>query len=357
MNSQWTFTKSYLSLSALLFFAPFVARLISHNHFTLDEKEISFVNGYIKYGYVTLWLLIATIVLWVFQVFARNELLWRVIQISLILIIAAISIGIVFVFMDRALFQSTDPMITIQPVTGSIGDIIVSFIPGYNARLRYKVGHTDHPYRRLKESLLRWFSYVFVALVSPYQIIDNALLSIIIMRVVTIVGGVDLISNDIKKKLNILFTVHVEELFARPIAAVHYIIDKIRIRTDKKRYIDYAQLYQETYQQTFTVSNRIILTEYVVVIMLIMGMFVQFFWSWGSLVGSFTIFAEYVPLLLLMSYVILKLTFHKISPVPLIHECILMILWVWEYMSKKFNKKTHTEPSPVIQESKETISS
>jgi hypothetical protein len=47
-----------------------------------------------------------------------------------------------------------------------------------------------------------------------------------------------------------LFTVHVEELFVRPLAAVQYMIDKMRMRSGKKRYIDYVQSYQETYQQS-----------------------------------------------------------------------------------------------------------
>jgi hypothetical protein len=126
----------------------------------------------------------------------------------------------------------------------------------------------------------------------------------------------------------------------------------MRMRSGKKRYIDYVQSYQETYQQSSGVWDTMVLIEYSMVVVLIIALFVRVFMSWWSLVWSFVGFVEYVPLFLLMAYVVIKRLMNRLSPVPLIHEFIALLIFLRWYIVKK----PHAEVSSWWHDTKELMS-
>ena len=55
-------TKTQLSLAAALFFSPLVQYMLKSNNRDINEKEKSFIKGYITFGYFTLLFGVITIV-------------------------------------------------------------------------------------------------------------------------------------------------------------------------------------------------------------------------------------------------------------------------------------------------------
>lgn len=49
-----TNTKTQLSLSAALFFAPLVQNMLKKGNRDITDQDKQFIQGYIKFGYITL---------------------------------------------------------------------------------------------------------------------------------------------------------------------------------------------------------------------------------------------------------------------------------------------------------------
>lgn len=318
-------TVIYLSLSAVLFFAPFVQHLLWQWHLNITQQQQLFVQWYIRYGYAMIGLLILTLCISILTFFISYDVLWWIAHIGGIAVIVLLCMGVIMVFMGKVIFQSSTPMITMEEVTWSRGDIIASYLPWYNIRLRYKLWHSDHPYRWLKESLLLWSLYVAISLVSPSIIIDNIALLLVLLRVVMLVVGIDIISHTIKKSLNTLFMKHIEELWAYPVAVIYYLYAKITRQSSDKEYTDYVSTQKTIYQTTVVRSNYQIWLEYLIVLILIIISIIHLYiWS----VLDITMFVDYLPYMLLLTFISIKIRLNMMSPLPLIHECMMIFIWL-----------------------------
>lgn len=90
--------------------------------------------------------------------------------------------------------------------------ILSSFIPGYGSYKWYALARYQHPIWWFKESeLFRGIAILFFLISFKLGVV---FLLLLVLRLFFFLLGIDLIDHVLKEKLNKLFTVNVEELFA-----------------------------------------------------------------------------------------------------------------------------------------------
>lgn len=227
MKTEKNLNKNYLSLASLMFFAPFVQDLLKNGHLHLDEEEQSFIKSYIKYGYLNITILSVLIIISIINFFLKIEFINTLLTVGLIGIISSLVIGVFCVFSGKTIFKGEGTVIQWKEIEKHNADILLSFIPGYNIYLWYKVGHFDHPYYWLKESLIIWTLYVFLTLSIANTIVSSFILILIFVRIIFLLGGIDLIYDHIKHHLNSLFETNIEELWGYPKGVIVWSINTL----------------------------------------------------------------------------------------------------------------------------------
>jgi hypothetical protein len=87
----------------------------------------------------------------------------------------------------------------------------VSYIPVYNIFLWYKEHNFTKPNPLVKESMIARLLFILIGIfTTPF--FTSLVLIIIIIRVAALLGGIDIISPEVKKTLNNFFLKNPEEL-------------------------------------------------------------------------------------------------------------------------------------------------
>lgn len=76
-ESQGMSNKIQLGLSAVMFFAPLVQSILKSPTLELSEDDVLFIQGYVRYGYLTIIMLVLSIVGTMAYYFSPVELLYR----------------------------------------------------------------------------------------------------------------------------------------------------------------------------------------------------------------------------------------------------------------------------------------
>jgi hypothetical protein len=98
-----------------------------------------------------------------------------------------------------------------EHVTTDRKQILIRYLPIYNIYLRYQEHNFDTPDILIKESILTWLLFViFGFCTTPFW--TSIWLIVIIIRVASLMGGIDIINPEIKKFINTLFSKNPEEL-------------------------------------------------------------------------------------------------------------------------------------------------
>lgn len=206
-----TNTKTQLSLAAALFFAPLVQYILGKSKRNISESDILFISGYIKLGYLHLFLWVITIIASTLQYFLVVSRTHTIYIASIALLITLLMMSIVCILADISILHGNTFLGSHQPLSGNKKDIILKFLPLYNIYLRYDAHAFTTPNWWIKESLLwRWL----LALVSMTWIVwlTTLILLCIILRVAALMSDIDFFPLSLKNKLNLLFTKNPEEL-------------------------------------------------------------------------------------------------------------------------------------------------
>ncbi len=199
--------KLLLSFTSLYFFAPLVGNLLNKANFNLDQKDKEQVFGYIKLGYINIWFLLLYITTVLIRVAKNIEWIKRVGFVSVAIIILILVWWTIAIASNKQLLSSTQ-WIQHKDMMAK------SFIPWYNIYLWYKIHRFHQPYRWLKESLLRWGLYIILTIIDPTNITSIATITLILIRVSTLIAWIDLIPNTTKQQINKSFIQHPEELWS-----------------------------------------------------------------------------------------------------------------------------------------------
>ncbi len=314
--------KVFLSLSAIMFFAPLVKNLLEHSHLTLNAEDKKFIEWYCKLGYFIIFALFIAIINWFIGFFMNSAVLERVNIALTVWIIATIITGALMIFSDKHILES-DEKLEFKEIQKGDSNIFMAFLPFYNFFLRYKLHSFEKPFRWLKESLLRRTLFIIISLIFPYWGFDIAILLLIIIRIATLLGGIDLINDSIKELLNNLFTTNIEELRAYIKGPILFIIDKMRKNLETEKLSDYIQSIKKDFWAIYAIkNNRQLYTEYVILVLCI-GRNIFIIYQDASF-NSLAL-KKYIPRLLIIARFLVMLPVHGLPKIPLIHE--ITALW------------------------------
>ncbi len=263
-----------LSLAASMFFAPFVKSLIKKTHFELSSEDEQFVQGYIRLGFLTLLALFVTIASAIALYFFTNVVFLWIYKISVVLLVALLLLGTFGTLANIQILQESGESFHYQKIKNDKSDIFISFLPIYNIYLWYKLHDFDHPYRRAKESILWWTLFVIFALLTKNAIVTGFILTIIIIRVASLMSWIDVFDSSIKKHINKIFYKNPEELWWYVRWIVVFRVQKFTVKNNQK--ISFKQSIQkekETMQHLFSIQNKALLAQYIIGVILLWGWF------------------------------------------------------------------------------------
>ena len=203
--------KTPLALAALMFFSPFIQHGLTSGSFSMNEQEKDFVSGYVKLGYLNLLFLLIAVGTGVGNYLANSHLLEIISTISIGILLIFILIGTICILANISLHIQKSVQIDYYDIGDNRQHVILKYLPLYNVYLRYKLHAFGAPNRWLKESLLRWtIAIVLMFTTSPYLVGTRIVL--LILRVATLMGGIDFLHIEAKKQINYLFEKNPEEL-------------------------------------------------------------------------------------------------------------------------------------------------
>lgn len=224
--------KIQLSLAAVLFFSFFVRKLLQENTMELDDQAKKFVQSYVLYWYGVLLIALCTIIWTIIYYFIPSQVIYRLHTTGAIMIVIAIIVWIGGIFNDSQLIQNNHTIQPIQIKSTQTKNILTAYIPLYNIYLWYKLHNFDKPYRRVKESIIAWVLFVLATLVIQSPIFSVVIIIAIIARIATLLGGINIIHDDIQKNTNTWFYKNPEEIrwYVTGIitSSIHYFTSHIR---------------------------------------------------------------------------------------------------------------------------------
>lgn len=201
-----------LSLAGLLFFSPFVQLLLKKSNFEISDYERTFVKGYLRLWWIAIYLLLISIVLWVFSYAYPIGMIPTLYMIFMSILIAGIFLGGIGIFTQTTIDSSFEGSETkLKPLIGNKQTLLLSYLPLYTIYLRYQLHSFDKPNIILKESILLRGLFSFLCITGNIFLI-SLLLILIIARMVTIAADIDIIPSKIKQFLNTLFYKNPEEI-------------------------------------------------------------------------------------------------------------------------------------------------
>lgn len=77
-EAQGMSSKIQLGLSAVMFFAPLVQSILKSPSLELTEEDVLFIQGYVRYGYVTIVMLLLSIGATIAYYFSPVDILYRI---------------------------------------------------------------------------------------------------------------------------------------------------------------------------------------------------------------------------------------------------------------------------------------
>ncbi len=204
-------TKIQLSIASLMFFAPFIKSRLNKSENELNQDEKNFVQSFISLGWINIIVLWITAIVGLSAYYNPSDFLITSYQILIWIL--------VFMIIGWSIAAIAEYPINLKSKTNSkLGksdkiNLLLYYIPGYSIYLRYNQHKFDDPNIYLKESMILWALFtVFSFLAYDIPIIIIAI--IIVVRVVMLIGGLDIIPQKTKEKISKLFYKNPEEIWA-----------------------------------------------------------------------------------------------------------------------------------------------
>ncbi len=324
--------KLRLSLAATMFFSPLVKALVSKGHLELKDEDVKFIDGYVRLWYLNVVLLLTTLIGAGAMYFTNNAIFNWVYLISISLLIGILIIGSGCAVAKINILQSDGQLVHYQDTNVDKSDILISYLPFYNIYLWYKLHSFEHPYWRAKESILLRSLFVAVAFLSKSAAASSFILIVIIIRVASLMWGMDFLDKEFKKRLNKLFVKNPEEVWGYISWVLTFFVKKISGWSSEIT-VESAITEQKLAYQSFN-SLKIPHTRIQYLLLFIsLGI-----WFYSS---DFTLYSWilYVPIALIVwRYVIMFGKWKKLPHLPLMKEIIDLGFWIFEKIHTKFKK-------------------
>ena len=294
------------AIAAVMFFAPFVKNRVKSNP-SFSEQERNFISWYFQIWYLNLvFLMIVLISSWL-NIFLLNWILSRIITIWSIAIFI-ISVFSIFSCANDLPMRSENESI-MQNIPNK-WQVIKAYTPILNFILRFRQENYNIPYRRLKESILLWTSFIFWTLFL-WNSFWLGILIIIGVRFILLMINIDIVPISMKKTINSTFLCNPWEMMA-------YINASIVSRIKKSDYETTLQSKKLGYAQWQSFWIWIIL-QYLLFIGIL---FLLYRWIDISSDNTILFIAMILWIIRIITFYIYKKRFQKI---PILSEIISLI--------------------------------
>ena len=320
-----------LSLASVMFFAPIVHFLIKKpKEYELTKEDVDFIKGYIKYGFFVIFLFALFLILSIVDLIVNflPGFVWYITTALLVLCLAFIIGGIFLVFTEKSVFQN-DSELKYKKIKSWNVEILFCYIPLYNFYLWY-TNPELRDYRWVKESFLFWYLWALLTIAFWSVPISGIILALLILRVISLIGWIDVLPDKYKENLNSLYKINPEEIFGYFKWLIIYLV-----RSFKKESIslsDCIETSKTNYQYLWGISkklskenifdNKLIYSQYVLLILFLLYYFNIVFQTFQqNIYINFFIFA----LLLIVARFWIMFYLRKLPLIPVFNE---LVLWV-----------------------------
>jgi len=326
-------TKIQLSLAATMFFAPFVKHILWKWHLDIKKADVDFVNGYVRLWYISLGFLALTIISTIANYLMPNLVLdWiRIITVGLLLWI--LILGTILVLADVLILQWDADIFSHQEIKSTKWEILLSFIPLYNVYQWYKLHNFDRPYRWAKESLLWWALFTLVLLLTKSTTLSSFVLTLIIIRVASLLSGIDVLEAVVKTKLSSVFNTNVEESWAYISWSAKYLYLKL-IKKEKIKIEDNIAEEQTYFKHLFKLDKEHIIIQYIIAI----GLFVVWVNVWTPVLNSWIHITAFV--LIFGKYIVMWYQLRHLPALPIARELTDLLFLASDKLTVLYNKVT-----------------
>ncbi|AHB41075.1 hypothetical protein P148_SR1C00001G0268 [candidate division SR1 bacterium RAAC1_SR1_1] len=207
--------KIQLSLASLMFFSPFITHLLKGDSLELNEQDRLFVQGYISLGWINLILVGLALLSGLFSYFYTIDILTIIYQVIVGILVALLGIGCIGAITEIKIIKKTSLSNKSEFTEYTNLDKAHSFLaylPGYSVYLRYMKHSFDTPDILIKESLILWILFG-ISCLAPTPFFAVFIGIVILVRIVTLLGNIDIIPKSISEFVSSLFYKNPEEIW------------------------------------------------------------------------------------------------------------------------------------------------
>jgi len=341
-NSQ---TRIQLSLAALMFFSPLVQNVIKKENMKLNEDDKTFIKGYIRFWYIALIILAITLTAWMTNYRIESGLIDWIYNISVIVLTIILVIGTIGILTNTNILAGKKELMALysEQISADRKDIVLAYLPIYNIYKRYQEHNFDKPNLLIKESIIAWLIFMALGLATtPWR--TSTFLILIIIRVASLMWGMDIVSPQIKTFLNKLFLKNPEELrwyirwsimclydlspFAKGEVRMDRGISKVDLlKTDiTQAKQDFSLLYNVQLENSVFIK-----TQYAIAIIASILLIRR---TNRNLLER----TKFIPLLILLGrYVVMLFGRHHLPPLPIFKEITDLGIYLYEKVKNRSN--------------------
>lgn len=324
----------FLSLWWLFFFGPYIHSFLKNTKLDISQEDRFFIRWYAKVWYINIAIAVLVSVMWVYDTIYPTYFVAITYKVLMYVLVVILLIGSVLVFLKTPVLKNVvagqsekSEKFIIWEVSQGQSDILKSFVPCYNLYLWYKVHQFSHPFRWIKESIIWNFVFVIVVLLFHSTFLSAIVLFWLVLRVITLMMGIDLISAHYKNNINSLFFVNIEEVWWDlkwlVYTALKKVIDKNYDVSISQWMIDFKKKYSLLYKFH---ENKYLIVEYIIFVSVILY-YIYWLLLWNSFWIGFGL--EVLMLIIVISRYVVMIPYWQFPLVPLIHEVVEFVQWIW----------------------------
>lgn len=303
-------------------FAPFIDVAIKKFEMSFTDQEMAFIYWYKKYWVLNLIIWIITTLIWFISYNRWLSFLNYIVLIGVISIVCMMVIWFFMIFLEKQIFSLWKWWLIYKPITTGQVNIIYYYLPIYNFYLRHQNNEDIKSYRWLKESIVFWSISVLTCLLSWSNLIIILLTILLsIIRIVTVLSGMDFIKDEWKERIDKIFDKNPEEIIWYFIWIIRHWFWKDRTSSTILMKIEQAKI---EYAWLHDINSTQIIIEYLIFILII---WISFYSSNMISIFNINIYSLFILfpwIIFLWRYIVLIPT-NKLPYLPIIHELVVLI--------------------------------
>lgn len=289
-----------LALASLMFFAPFVKKILKSRN-NIDDADKNFVLWFIKLWYLNIALLVFAIIVEIIAYMTNISLLNTCGTVIIVILAVFLLIWSILVIMWKSVIKWTNNELD----NSLVSQIISAYIPLYNVYLWYKMHDFDGENTYLKESLILWWFWSILLLMTSNKYILIGYGMIILLAMMLNIFQVKLWQSG-EEFIKNLFTKNPEEIWWSIVGVLiaPFVSQTVKESIDSQKW---------KYNLIFKLDHKQIILELILII--ILGGFGIYMWI---KIGNYTLIVWVI--LILARYLIMLIKWKHMPHIPVFKE-------------------------------------